>query len=103
MNYSPNSAAQHADNAAYKSGRNAYVNILHSTKKPENYKYSLIERPELFEAMQNYYKSVPPNDNWMPGLSYLGEIIFSGVLGVWSIVNLVVTIITVLMIKRKNA
>lgn len=36
MNYSPNSAAQHANNAAYKNGRNAYVNILHSTKKSEN-------------------------------------------------------------------
>lgn len=30
--------------------------MVESAKRPENYKYSLIERPELFEAMQNYYK-----------------------------------------------
>ena len=52
--------------------------------------------------MQWYYNNLPPNDELMPGFSYLGEILLSGALGVWSIVNLVVTIITVLIIKRKN-
>ena len=52
--------------------------------------------------MQGYYNNLPPNDSWMPGFSYLGEILFSGVLGVWSIVNLVVTVITVLLIKKRN-
>lgn len=81
--------------------------VLNLKKKDGTYVLSIfiLEVGSIIASgvMQNYYKSLPPNDNWMPGLSYLGEIIFSGVLGVWSIVNLVVTIITVLMIKRKNA
>ncbi len=31
--------------------------LLESAKKPENYKYSLTERPELLGAMKDYYKS----------------------------------------------
>lgn len=30
--------------------------LVESAKHPENYKYSLIERPQLIEAMQDYYK-----------------------------------------------
>lgn len=53
-------------------------------------------------VMQNYYNNLAPNDELMPGFSNLGEILFSGVLGVWSILNLVVTVITVLIMKNRN-
>lgn len=81
--------------------------ILNLKKKDGTYSLAvfILEVGSIIASgvMQNYYNTLPPNDSLMPGFSYLGEIVFCGALGVWSIVNLVVTIISVLMIKRKNA
>lgn len=52
-------------------------------------------------CLQVHYNNLPPTDNWMPGFSFLGEILLSGVFGLLSILNLAATIPASLIAKKR--